>query len=139
MRHSLALATISATLVAQTALACDAQVETIHAAQTSGQPLVLEGAACQRSLTLAGSSQDVCYWTYTYRESRAQDRFDMWSQALLACYGAENANLSDQPVNHPDSYTLHRFQSDTTEISLSLKDKAGLGQTLVFLQAAPKP
>jgi len=100
---------------------------------------VLNGATCQQSLELSGTTKDTCYWTYPYRSPEAEAAFAQWSDALLTCFGAEQAQLSDQPVNHPDSYTLHRFDAGTAQVSLSLKDKAALGQTLVFLQISPMP
>lgn len=113
---------------------CATRLDPVLEAIRSSSPLNLDGATCQQSRELSGATRQTCYWTFAYRAPEAEAAFEDWSNALLACYGSENAQLSDQPVNHPDSYILHRFKAETAEISLSLKDKAGLGQTLIFLQ-----
>ncbi len=125
-------------LTAQAALGCDADLDPIDHALRSDAPLTLERATCQQSLELSGTTKDTCYWTYDYRAPEAEAAFARWSDALLTCFGANHAQLRDQQVNHPDSYTLHRFDAGTAQISLSLKDKAGLSQTLVFIQITPK-
>ncbi|WP_317054574.1 hypothetical protein [Roseovarius rhodophyticola] len=130
---------ITGLLTAQLAWSCDTALDSLQAAISSDAPLSLPDATCQQSVDLSGATKETCHWTYPYRTPEAEAAFTQWSDALLVCFGAEQAQLSDQPVNHPDSYTLHRFDTGTAQVSLSLKDKAALGRTLVFLQISPKP
>jgi hypothetical protein len=41
---------------------------------------------------------------------------------------------ADKDVNHPDFYDLQTFQLNGLEIGVSLKDKAGLSETYIFLR-----
>ena len=76
----------------------------------------------------------VCRWDFAYRAEEAQVAFDAMSGALATCAGPSGALTEDQPVNHPDSYALHRYMLQGREVALSLKDKAALGKSLIFLR-----
>lgn len=117
-------------LKAGAAAACPADVVALTG---QGGPKI-DGATCQQSLTLSGAASHVCHLSFEYRAPEAQGSFDRWSRLLLACAGAHNATLIDQPVNHPDSYTLHQFDLPQAHVSVSLKDKGALQKTLVFVQ-----
>ncbi|WP_135505534.1 hypothetical protein [Roseovarius aestuariivivens] len=81
---------------------------------------------------LAACEDDVCMWRFGYRDQAAHDRFERLGALLELCLGRELA--LDDSVNHPDSYQLRRFQIDDATVFLSIKDKASLRQTLVFLR-----
>lgn len=116
---------------------CASGPKALQRAMDTQMPLALTGANCQQAPALLGTHTQICRLSFTYRAKEAADTFEAWSASLLACAGPKNAILSDQPVNHPDSYFLHRFTLPQGEVSLSLKDKAALGQTLVFIQINP--
>lgn len=79
----------------------------------------------------------VCRWDFPYRADAAQAAFDAMSARLLACAGPDRLLADDQQVNHPDSYALNRYALRDKEVALSLKDKASLGKSLIFLRTAP--
>ena len=62
----------------------------------------------------------------------AQD--DALDQEIRHCFDNAVALPADTAVNHPDSYLLKRYQTGDLVISASLKDKAALSQSLVFLR-----
>lgn len=86
---------------------------------------------CTRSLALGGGSQLHCGWAFDYRDAAAIDAF---TQGLASLEGCFVQTTPDQDVNHPDFYDLRLFEADGQEIGMSLKDKAALGQTYVFLR-----
>ena len=88
---------------------------------------------CTRSLMLSGGSQVHCGWAFPYRAPAA---FERLVRTVAACLGTEASMTVDQDVNHPDFYDLQTFQSKGREIGVSLKDKAGLSETYVFLRIA---
>ena len=81
----------------------------------------------------------VCRWDFAYRAEEAQAAFDAMSGALATCAEPSGALTEDQPVNHPDSYALHRYVLEGREVALSLKDKAALGKSLIFLRVTAPP
>lgn len=91
---------------------------------------------CTRSLVLSGGSQVHCGWVFPYRAPEATVAFERLVRAVATCLGAEASMTADQDVNHPDFYDLQTFQSKGREIGVSLKDKAGLSETYVFLRIA---
>ena len=85
-----------------------------------------EGAAC----TLP--PDEMCRWSFAYRSAAAQETFDRIADHLSECLGAPRAE--EAPVNHPDSYRLIQFETTDAVIFLSLKDKASLQRSFVFLR-----
>ncbi|WP_334067799.1 hypothetical protein [Nereida ignava] len=53
---------------------------------------------------------------------------------LANCFPAREMNGAVDIVNHPDSFDQKQFCAPEYDLSLSLKDKATLSQTLVFLR-----
>lgn len=78
-----------------------------------------------------------CGWAFPYREAPAQKAFQQLLSEVTACAEGNQASLADQHVNHPDYYDLQTFQLNDREIGVSLKDKAALGETYVFLRVSP--
>ncbi len=99
-------------------------------------PGTQDTVACTRSLMLAGGVQMHCGWAFAYRAPRARDAFDRLMRSVAACLGEGAAVTTDLDVNHPDYYDLQTFQSGGQEIGVSLKDKAALSETYVFLRIA---
>ena len=79
-----------------------------------------------------------CQWIFDYRSEAAQRYFQQMVAEVHACKGAV-ALPKDQPVNHPDSYELISYQLGNEVLTVSLKDKAALDQTFVFLRVEPLP
>ncbi|MEO0863598.1 MAG: hypothetical protein AAFY39_03230 [Pseudomonadota bacterium] len=92
---------------------------------------------CAVSLNLSGEQADTCRWPFAYRAPNAMAAFDALLEATADCLQSEP--VEDQGVNHPDSYDLRTFESDGTQIAISIKDKGALQQTYVFLRRAPRP
>lgn len=85
---------------------------------------------CALVRTLSGPSE-VCHYPFTFRAAEAGTLADTLSAQILTCGGEA---LSVEPgVNHPDSYDQRLYSLRGTEISVAVKDKGALGQTLVFV------
>jgi len=91
------------------------------------------GASCQTFNSHGGEQGVACWWSFDYRDHAAQDFAQTFWDDVTRCFaGAELGR--DMPVNHPDSYDLRQWQSPKQTFALSLKDKAAIAQTLVFLR-----
>ena len=101
--------------------------------------LGLPDATCTESLLQGGTSQTSCYWVHAYRSADALKQFDALRIAIETCLEADAALPEDSLVNHPDSYDLRQYAGQGVRVALALKDKSGLGQTLVFLSLSPDP
>lgn len=82
--------------------------------------------------TCSDPPDPVCRWTFAYRADAAVAAFEHLAEKLTRCLGPPVDE--DAPVNHPDSYRLVQFGAPDAVISLSLKDKASLQSTFVFLR-----
>jgi len=91
-------------------------------------------AECTRSRVLAGGSQMHCGWAFSYRSPAAAQAFEHLLVTVADCLGAAARVTADKTVNHPDFYDLQTFQFEGQEIGVSLKDKAALSETYVFLR-----
>lgn len=91
-------------------------------------------AQCQNALMLGGGVQVHCGWTFDYRAIDAQTAFEQTIAAVTSCLGPSARVTPDQDVNHPDFYDLQTFTTEDNTISVSLKDKGALQQTLVFVR-----
>lgn len=107
---------------------------TSNADLTLTLPGTEKSTKCTRSLVLSGGSQVHCGWAFPYRAPEATAAFERLVRTVAACLGTEASMTADQDVNHPDFYDLQTFQSKGREIGVSLKDKAGLSETYVFLR-----
>ncbi|WP_299732879.1 hypothetical protein [uncultured Tateyamaria sp.] len=90
---------------------------------------------CAISQDLSGARAVNCRWPFDYRVQAATDAFTRLLDATAQCLNTEG--VSDQGVNHPDSYDLRTFDTDTGQVSVSIKDKGALQQTFIFLRVAP--
>ena len=97
------------------------------------------------TLTLAGASSCLvtkksaqpsyhCAWEFPYRAAPAYDTFDDLVDRLDQCIGRQATLHSDRSVNHPDFYALRRFEMEQAQVSVSVKDKAALDRTFVFVR-----
>jgi hypothetical protein len=105
------------------------------AANAKGEITAMAGHApsCSTSLTLGSGNSEVCYWTFAYRSEHARAVFELLSKHLMSCT-QQAASVEGGPVNHPDSFKQVTMTIEGREVSVSLKDKGGLNQTLVFLR-----
>ena len=92
---------------------------------------------CSSALAQTGGRFTYCAWSFDYRAPLANDAFNHLLHAVPACLGLDVARKNDQKVNHPDFYDLQLFETPEAEVSVSLKDKAGLQETYVFLRVQP--
>lgn len=99
----------------------------------------------EATLTLAGASTCLvtrqakrawyqCAWVFPYRAKRATDTFDELAGKLDACLAGRATVHGDRSVNHPDTYAARRYDLEQAQVSLSVKDKAALGKTFVFIR-----
>jgi hypothetical protein len=76
---------------------------------------------------------------FDYRDAQAVTWLNMLRTRVEACMGPDAEMAGDAQVNHPDSFDLHQYEGQGHRVALSLKDKAGLNQTLVFLSISQEP
>ena len=103
-------------------------VETITHPELPGAP------ACDLSQGLGGAREYHCAWAFDYRVPKAAALFEMYDADIRACLADPQKAKADAEVNHPDSYILHQYLVDGTTVAISLKDKAALQETYVFLR-----
>lgn len=94
-------------------------------------------ATCRFSTDISGAKSTNCSWAYPYRSEAAAREFAAMLDAVAGCAVRADDDAADAPVNHPDSYELHLFRAAGGEIGLSLKDKAALDATYIFLRTTP--
>ncbi len=80
-----------------------------------------------------------CRWDYAYRDARAYAEFDRFAGSLRQCFGAMAREHVDRNVNHPDFYAARRYEMARGEVTVSVKDKAALGSTFVFISVEGLP
>jgi len=97
-------------------------------------PSVLKGADfCTMAQDLSGANAFHCGWGHDYRTGAATKDFEDKTASLQQCFDQAAAIGTDKAVNHPDFYDQRQFQIDDVIVTISLKDKATLQQTYVFL------
>ena len=74
---------------------------------------------------------------FDYRAPEAEMMRRHLASGLKACLRA-TAVAAETGVNHPDSYDQQRFRAEGAELSLSLKDKAALDKSFVFLRVGDR-
>ena len=103
---------------------------------SAGPPdtMFTEAESCELSRNDDGTQTYLCNWDFPYRAPGAAAVLDMLDRAIPICVRGAKALPTDSSVNHPDSYDLRRYQRGDVTISTSLKDKASLEKTIVFLR-----
>lgn len=89
---------------------------------------------CAIALQTNGQTSTYCYAIFDYRSEQANDAFKQLQSKLSSCFSPLKAQGAGDIVNHPDSFDQKQYCADQNDLSLSLKDKATLNQTLVFLR-----
>ena len=95
-------------------------------------------ATCTTSRVLGGGTSRDCFVAYDFRSEEARQEFNALGELLEICAEAPVVR-EGALVNHPDSYTQVTAQVEGRSVSLSLKDKGALGQTLIFLRRTQAP
>ena len=89
---------------------------------------------CRQALGEDAETILYCAKPFPYRDPAALEEFRRVNSQIARCLGQPVAGSEDQRVNHPDSYDLRRYRIEGGEVSVSLKDKGGSGQSIVFLR-----
>jgi len=119
----------------QNAVAADCAVfDAIDRQNASGTALT--GAACSTYATANATAGFSCYWTHPYRDAAAQARASGLWQMLQHCRAGQPL-VRGGGVNHPDSYDLREWAHGRDVYAVSVKDKAALDRTLVFVRVEP--
>jgi len=101
--------------------------------QNIDQHLDQKSASCGNATGMDGQVSRHCYWAFDYRSDKAKTAYRSLHKQFIACSRTQG-DVQDEGVNHPDSYTLENFDFGAHNIALSLKDKATLNQTLIFVR-----
>ena len=112
----------------------DVQAETVRDFLTG---LGMSPATCAFSLGMHETKSANCNWAFSYRSAEATGAFKDMLAELSACADMASGIATDQPVNHPDFYDLRLMRIAGGEVGLSIKDKAEMQQTFVFLRLTP--
>ncbi|MEL7469154.1 MAG: hypothetical protein AAFN27_11915 [Pseudomonadota bacterium] len=107
-----------------------ATVETIDLTNLTIQ---FSAETCGTALTTGGGREIHCRWSFAYRDEAAIKLHDRIASDVETCLNA-TAVPQEDGVNHPDSYDQQRFHTGDADLSLSLKDKAAIHTTFVFLR-----
>lgn len=94
---------------------------------------------CGLSQNSAGQRQFHCQWKFEYRSPGASETLNSLSGAAQSCFEHQAIAFRDQGVNHPDTYDQRQFILGDAVLTISLKDKAALQKTYVFLRAQADP
>ena len=97
-------------------------------------PILADATSCQLALQLGGKKQLICSWQFDYRDALATNQFIKLNNELRTYSGETFPVIEDLDVNHPDFYDLKTYTKLETSLAVSLKDKAALDQTYVFLR-----
>lgn len=109
-------------------------VESTGGAGEQAASLALAGASTCRVTRQGKGRRYHCAWAFPLRARGAANTFEAFAGQLDACLAGRATLHGDSGVNHPDSYAARRYELERAEVSLSLKDKAALGKTFVFIR-----
>ena len=106
--------------------------EELFSAGDLGEVLDLNPASCE----ILPSSQNPlsCTWQFPYRSDDAAEGFSQLRDLIDICVSDPTDFIKDQNVNHPDYYEAYHYEWLGHTVSVSIKDKSGLQETLVFLR-----
>ena len=102
---------------------------------TSGDvTLILPGAENCAVTRQSNASSFWCTWKFPYRAQEAYGTFERFVGEVQSCIGERSTLYIDKGVNHPDYYAARRFRMERAEVAVSVKDKAALRSTFVFVR-----
>ena len=76
-----------------------------------------------------------CAWQFTLGSPAAMATFDAFVETARQCVGRDAVERTGEPVNHPDAFLAHYFEHPHASLSVSLKHKSALRQTLVSIRS----
>ena len=116
-----------------------AALQSLHHAvrnQSASPPQSQGFDTCERVQTAGGAQEIHCRWRFSYRDVAAMAWFEDLTAGVTTCLKDAVPEPREPGVNHPDMYLLQEFADPQTTIYTSLKDKAVLDSTFVFLRLA---
>ena len=93
----------------------------------------LNAETCGTALTQTGEHEIHCRWSFDYRADTAVRHHERLAARIRHCLDAIQV-APEQGVNHPDSFDQSFYRAGKISLSLSLKDKASLQKSFVFLR-----
>ena len=114
-------------LVAQAASA----TEDPHALSALSDQLKAE--QCGTALSETAAREIHCRWSFDYRSDESVEMQDRMASDIRDCLHASTIS-PEQGVNHPDTYDQQLYRAGDMALSVSLKDKAALQRSFVFLR-----
>ena len=99
-------------------------------------PVLSDARNCALSQDISGRQQYHCQWEFDYRSQNTYETFNQLIEAMQSCFENQAVARKDQGVNHPDTYDQRQFDLEDVVITVSLKDRAALSRTFVFLRVA---
>ncbi len=95
---------------------------------------VMSSGDADCNITSGSGAALVCRWDFPYRSAEASNRFAQLQSLARTCTHDNLPGQVDTGVNHPDFYEAVHFPVSGGDLVVSLKDKAALQATLVFLR-----
>ena len=90
-------------------------------------------AICSTYLGLSSKIGVSCFWEFPRLSADARLLADLlWARLRNCRHGSPLEK--DQPVNHPDTYSLRQLIAGNRVYWISIKDKAHQNRTLVFMR-----
>ncbi len=98
-----------------------------------------QASSCAMSLLWSGARSYHCIWEFPYRAGPAREAFAAFNSSFENCLPGQMHIRNDQSVNHPDFYKRKQYQAGAVVIGISLKDRAELHGSYVFLRITGAP
>jgi hypothetical protein len=121
---------------ASTCAPLEEKLNSISSLQDYLEGVTSKSARCGTTLQQGGAQAIHCYVEFQYRAQQATTDLAHLHSDLSTCFDEQIPIGAGQIVNHPDSFDQIEYCGQSHRYSLSLKDKAGLAQTLIFLSAS---
>ncbi len=93
----------------------------------------LKAEQCGTALSETASREIHCRWSFDYRSDESIEMQDRMASDIRDCLGASTIS-PEQGVNHPDTYDQQLYRAGDMALSVSLKDKAAMQRSFVFLR-----
>ncbi len=95
-----------------------------------------DATECSFVRTLGGGQEHYCRWDYPFRSKDTLVKYSALNTAIRRCLDGPRQIEQDPDVNHPDTSSQIIYDFGTVTLRASIKDKAALQKTLVFLWIA---
>lgn len=94
---------------------------------------LMKAEQCGTAITETAAREIHCRWSFGFRSDESIGMQDRLASDIRNCLNA-SAISPEQGVNHPDTYDQQLHRAGDMALSVSLKDKAALQRSLVFLR-----